>query len=346
MASLIKIIKIQLAFAHKMKTSPCFLPEYEELQGRKKCFVFLAADYGNLGDVAITYAQEKYLSETFPGYKIVDVPISKTLSSIKAIQSIISKDDIITTAGGGNMCDLYFDIELLRQLVVKAFPDNKVISFPQTIFFSNTLSGIYIKYLAKKTYNKHPNITIVAREKLSFEIMCSLFQRCNIKLTPDIVMSLDKRRPTVKRLGVTLCLRNDAERAISDSKYENLLNKLSKKFKISNYDTHIGKDGLSIIERKSELEKIWDKFRTSEWVITDRLHGMIFAFITGTPAIVFSNNNHKIEGAYEWIKDCGYIYFIKNGELDDVMSIISRHMNFDATGQVFKRVQDSISKIN
>ena len=59
MASLIKIIKIQLAFAHKMKTSPSFLPEYKELQGRKKCFVFLAADYGNLGDVAITYAQEK-----------------------------------------------------------------------------------------------------------------------------------------------------------------------------------------------------------------------------------------------------------------------------------------------
>ena len=78
---------------------------------------------------------------------------------------------------------------------------------------------------------------------------------------------------------------------------------------------------------------------------TDRLHGMIFAFITGTPAIVFSNNNHKIEGAYEWIKDCGYIYFIKNGELDDVMSIISQHKSFDDTGQIYKRIQDSISSI-
>lgn len=113
--------------------------------------MFLAADYGNLGDVAITYAQEKYLSETFPGYKIVDVPISKTLNSIKAIQSIISKDDIITTVGGGNMCDLYFDIELLRQLVVKAFPNNKVISFPQTIF-SRTLYQEYISSILQKKH--------------------------------------------------------------------------------------------------------------------------------------------------------------------------------------------------
>jgi len=49
-------------------------------------------------------------------------------------------------------------------------------------------------------------------------------------------------------------------------------------------------------------------------VITDRLHGMIFAFITGTPAIVLPNNNGKIEHSYDWISECGYICFLRSVE--------------------------------
>lgn len=38
------------------------------------------------------------------------------------------------------------------------------------------------------------------------------------------------------------------------------------------------------------------KFRECELVITDRIHGMIFAAITGTPCIALSN--YKIKGTY------------------------------------------------
>ena len=46
-------------------------------------------------------------------------------------------------------------------------------------------------------------------------------------------------------------------------------------------------------------------------VVTDRLHGMVFAAISGTPCIVFSNYNHKVQGTYEWIK---YLPYIKYAE--------------------------------
>lgn len=53
--------------------------------------------------------------------------------------------------------------------------------------------------------------------------------------------------------------------------------------------------------------------------MTDRLHGMIFAFITRTPAIVIPNSNFKIRGCFQWIKDCGYILYIST--LSDIETI-------------------------
>lgn len=319
MTHLIKILYIKYRFYIKYWKSKSKKFEYKYLQGRKKCFVFLAADYGNLGDVAITYAQEQFLREYYPGYEIVDVPISKTLSNLKSFQSICNQDDIITLVGGGNMSDMYFDIEILRQMVVKAFPQNHIISFPQTMFFTNTLGGKYLYLKAKRTYSKHHNLTITARERWSYEFMKGKFPNC--KLSPDIVMILDKREPVSERKGVTLCLRNDAESELSQNFKEKLRAEVSSNYNVMDYDTHIGRDGLSLEERENELIKIWSQFRSSEWVITDRLHGMIFAFITGTPCIVFPNNNYKIEGCYNWIKGCGYIYFCTQ---DNYKSFLNR----------------------
>jgi pyruvyl transferase EpsI len=135
----------------------------ESISGKKRCFVFLAADYGNLGDVAITYAQEKFLQQRLPDYEIVDVPKSHTLDDLLRIKKSITTDDIITIVGGGNMGDMYFDLELLRLMVVNNFKNNRVISFPQTIDYSDSKEGRYLLNLSKRIYNSHSNITMCAR---------------------------------------------------------------------------------------------------------------------------------------------------------------------------------------
>lgn len=325
MKSFLRILYIKYRFYIKYWKSKADILEYEYLRGKKKCIVFLAADYGNLGDVAITYAQEQFLREHYPDYEIVDVPISKTLSSLKSLQSICNNDDIITVVGGGNMSDLYFDIELLRQMVVKVFTRNKVILFPQTMFFSNTLGGKYLKRQAVKVYTKHKNLTITARERWSYEAMKAMFS--SSILLPDIVMTLDNREPIIERKGITLCLRNDMESGLTKEFRAKLKTQLLDRYDIVDYDTHIGRGGLSMEERKKELNKIWNHFRSSQWVITDRLHGMIFAFIIGTPCIVLPNNNYKIEGCYSWIKNCGYIHFMDEANIDQILTMIRKKEN-------------------
>lgn len=266
---------------------------------KPKIIVALGADYGNLGDCAITYAQMKWLKRNFPEYEIIEFPISKTYSGMKSLKKVCRINDIITIVGGGNTGDLYWDIELCRQFIIKMFPKNKIISFPQTIDFSETKKGK--KFLRKtvKVYAHHHDLTLCAREEYSYKFYKQYFTENRVMLVPDIVLTLNETIPQYKRSGITICMRNDRESFISDKEKSMLIKKLSLKYKISCYDTHIGNVTLDEKKRKDELNKIWTAFKQSECVITDRLHGMIFCAITGTPCIVLPNNNRKIDGVYK-----------------------------------------------
>lgn len=76
------------------------------------------------------------------------------------------------------------------------------------------------------------------------------------------------------------------------------------------------------------LETKLDEFRRSNIILTDRLHGMIFALITGTPAIVFDNNNHKVKFSYlDWLQKVDYIYFADQMSEDEIMKTIDKYQN-------------------
>ena len=271
---------------------------------KKYAYIFLAADYGNLGDVAITYAQTKLLQDNLGDkFVVLEIPISQSLEGLHFVRKNIKQDDIITTVGGGNLGDMYDQIEYIRQLIVRSFPKNKIISFPQTFDFADTDDAKKVLSVAKKVYNGHRNLYMVAREKTSYELMKKHFNKTNVLLTPDIVISLDKQKPEQKRNGAVLCLRQDKERNLTNDQITFMENEVNSHFEtVSYYDTHINRDNLSIEEREGELNKIWDAFRSAELVVTDRLHGMIFCYITNTPCLVFQNNNHKVRETYDWIK--------------------------------------------
>lgn len=315
----------------------------------KKAYVFLAADYGNLGDVAITYAQTQFLKNTLQGFDIIDVPISKTLEGIVSIKKEIKSNDIVTTVGGGNFGDLYDQIEFYRQLVVESFPNNKVVSFPQTMDFSNSPEGIKALQKAKKRYNAHKNMTFIAREAVSFEMMKKAFPMNNVIMTPDIVMSLNKKEPEYKRDGVVLCLRADDEKLLQKEEQEKLIRLVDQNFKSKKiYDTHINRNHLTLEEREDELSKIWNQFKRAELVITDRLHGMIFCYVTKTPCLVFQNNNHKVKGSYEWIKGKSNIKLIEKFYEEEIEEFLSSKtyskLKYESLNNEFELLSNEIRK--
>ncbi|MEY8756308.1 polysaccharide pyruvyl transferase family protein [Peribacillus frigoritolerans] len=290
---------------------------------KPKVFIMLAGDYGNLGDIAITQAQEEFIKRTLPEHQIVPVYLNDTFKMIKTIKKIIRPVDIISIIGGGNMGDLYEGFENLRRNIISSFPNNKIISFPQTIDFSISKNGKRSFEKTIKLYSRHSNLHLFARESTSYNIMKESFPKSFVSLVPDIVLSLNiNKKKKSKRDGIVLCLRDDSEAQLNSDTKEKLISLVMNKYNnVSFQDTHIGKNGDSIKPLNEVFHNLLGEFSNSELVITDRLHGMIFCVITGTPCIVLPNSNHKITGTYnDWLKDADYISLIT--EINDFNSFL------------------------
>ena len=291
---------------------------------KQNIFIFLCGFYQNLGDMALTFAQKSFLENEFPNTNIILIPSTDTYRASKYIKKYIKQNDIVTILGGGNMDDMYVSLEEARLHVVKSFPHNKIVSFPQTFAFSNTAFGIKRQEHSHRIYSRNRNLTIFVREPYSLKKIKEAFPDVNIGYCPDIVMSLDKSVPKYERHGVLCCLRSDKEQLIQLDQREALIRAINEEFKdVLFKDTvDITPDECRIDSYENTLDKFWDIIRQKKVVITDRLHCMVFCIITGTPCVVMDNSNHKIAGVYnEWVKE--NVPYIKFEQEQDTNTIIS-----------------------
>lgn len=299
-------------------------PEFEKYAGVKKFYVFLCGYYQNLGDMALTYAHEKFLRDNFPDYEVLMIAGYETYPYMKELHQILTKDDIITILGGGNMDDLYVSLENARRFVIRKFPNNPVVSFPQTMGFTDTMYGKIRKKKTIRTYNKNKNLKIFTREPKSLKMMKDSF-KSQIGFVPDMVLYLSKMEPKQERNGVLCCLRQDREMHLSNKESENIKNILIEKYKEVEFtDTvNVTEDECKPENLQDTLERFWAKLRTKKVVVTDRLHCMIFCAITKTPCVVFDNSNNKTSGVFNsWLKDYGYIRMCGSFNIDTMLKNI------------------------
>jgi len=291
----------------------------------KKIFVFLAGFYQNLGDIAITYAQIRFLQNINPDAAVIVIPCEETFSAIPMIKQIVKRDDLITLIGGGNMGDLYIQLETGRREVIRNFPKQRIISFPQTAYFTDNKYGKRELSKSRKIYNNHHNLKLFAREAESYERMQQYFSKCDVELVPDIVLSLDKSKPKMERKGILVCLRNDKEQSISASFRNQIMNEIKKAFsKVTITDTtEVDLKDCLPDTYEATLEHFLMKVKTSRVVLTDRLHCMIFCSITETPCVVLDNSNHKVCGVYEeWLSNCNFINVCNTHDIKRIITML------------------------
>lgn len=278
----------------------------------KKIVLFDVPTHGNIGDAAIVLAEEEFIKDNLQQYEYIKVLDEETEQRIPEIKEIIKDDDIILLHGGGNVGDEYIIREQMRRMVIEAFPNNKIVLMPQSIYFNNTEYGNKELENTKRIYNSHKNLTLIAREKTSFNIMKREFPDTDVILTPDIVMYLNKTQKT-ERKGLVMAMRKDMEKVLTTEQIEKINEEVSKHFnKKILTDTHLGDTHIYCDMREKVFEEKLEEFRKAQLVITDRLHGMIFSAITSTPCIALGNYNHKIESSFEWLKGQNYIKFLKD----------------------------------
>lgn len=293
-------------------------------------FVMLAADYNNLGDVAITYAQSKFLKNVYKNKEIIEVSVEDTCKVYKSMKKKINKNTIITIIGGGNTGEKYELIEQYRRFIIRKFKKNIVIGFPQTIDFTKSCQGKISLNKSIRSYSKNKNLIVLARETKSYETFKSLFTNCNVYLIPDIVLSLKLEMDFNNRSGILFLLRNDTEKSLSKNFENNMKNEIKNMFKkCEESDTCI--IDFDNTKKYDQLKMMLGKVASHEIVITDRLHGMIMAYITKTPCIVFKNNNHKIEMTYNnWLKDSNYITLYSGEDIESIKEKVRNLINLNS----------------
>ncbi|MGV4415208.1 polysaccharide pyruvyl transferase family protein [Chryseobacterium sp. T1] len=317
---------------------------------KKNIILFQTPTHTNIGDHAIAEAELIFLENKFPDYNLIEVNQSILNHFIIKNKKNVKSEDIIFIHGGGNFGNQYLNEENLRRSIIEAFPDNKIISFPQTIYFTNDDVG---KAELKKTQviiENHAKLYLIAREEVSYHQMKDYFPKTKIILTPDIVLCMEKISQQ-ERKGALLVLRNDAEKILSDKFLHKLYDIVQRDFdKVTVSDMHYHDNIMTAEKRDEVLDYKFQQFRTSEIVITDRLHGMVFAAITGTPCIAFSNYNQKVSGTYEWIKNLPYIRFVKE-DIDiekEIKSLLQETSNelFDPQkyDDYFQKIVDIINE--
>ena len=299
---------------------------YNCLKGQKKfgdlsrnsekvCWLIGPPEHRNLGDHAIAYATIKFVQDILPDYEIIEITEETFYDKFLRMKKLIKPLDIILLQGGGNFGNLYQYIEDIRRVVITSCKKNPIIMMPQSVYFTPDKIGEIEKKKTEKLYGKNNNLYFFAREKISEEIMKEFLDEENISCVPDIVLWLNNKTAVgnFERNGILFCLRDDVESKLNAEDKERILEIAQKCGKVECTDT-IDDCDVPWKERHINLEKKWTRFATSKVVITDRLHGLIFAAITNTPCVVFSNNNHKIRGVCDWLSEFSSIIYVNSPE--------------------------------
>lgn len=276
------------------------------IKPRTQYYLLGTPEYGNLGDHAIAYAEIEFIKKL--GKTVTEITSEHIRKDYKGLKKVI-KDNTIIITGGGFLGNLWMQEEKMIRIVLKEFCNNKIIIFPQTIYYTNDEKGYKEKEETMELYSKRINdIRFFARENNTYKFMKRELPKMELYLVPDIVLYIKPDIANEKREKILVTLRKDKE-----STNLSLIDKFIAENKDDiDYTDTIVNHNIKIKERKKELFSKLIEFKKAKIVITNRLHGMIFSVITGTPCICIDNLTKKISGVYEWVKDIEYIKMVNN----------------------------------
>lgn len=259
----------------------------------------------NIGDRAIAYAERTFLRDN--NFSFVEIPFGAEIEDLE-----VKRDVVIFLHGGGNFGDIWFEEEIFRRKAISKFKENKMILMPQTIFFEDKAE----LRRSIEIYSSHNDLTLVAREETSYDIIRDKFKKNKVILSPDIVLYL-KMNMKNDRSGVVFSIRDDKEKVFSDEQIFKLEESVSERFgsKLKHSDMHTTvKHALADSHKNITMCKMGE-FSRAKLVVTDRLHAMIFCVLTRTPCVVLGSKTYKTKGIYNaWLKNLPYIRFCESVE--------------------------------
>lgn len=307
--------------------------------------------HDNLGDHLITLSELCFLADETRSQKCIEIPLEFFRLYSSELQSGLDETSRIFVNGGGWMGDVWKDDELAIQEVVNLFPENQIIVFPQTVYYAEkTEESNKLRERSISVYDGHKNLTMFFRERSSYNIAKSLYKNVNVQLAPDIALyycdRAPKRQSTENIIG--LCIRNDKE-AVRNSVRDRLLETVKNAEVPTKQVSTIYHSHVSALDRERVVTGALGDFASCGVVITDRLHAMLFCYLTDTPCVVFDNVTHKVSGVFnEWLQGSPSILPVfedNNCDLKTIEEFISTALASKYKNQFSERKFDSIRSL-
>ncbi|HEY9849895.1 MAG TPA: polysaccharide pyruvyl transferase family protein [Leptolyngbyaceae cyanobacterium] len=298
-----------------------FAHERRNIKNQRKIIYALTPPpyWPNVGDQAQAIAIHAWLKNHFPTLPVIEVHKDECQDLLPALKSLVGPTDIFFLHSGGNLGDRGKWSESRRRLLITTFPNNQIVSLPQTIYFSDTPIGRQEQENTRRIYATHPKLTIMGRDPRSGEIAAQMFPNAQTFCRPDFVLSMPPREPKEQNNPpkALLCLRLDDESALKEEQRQEIGNRLP--YKCQYYDTTLDKP-IAAGEREAVLENTLDLFMSSDVVVTDRYHGLIFSVLCRKPCVVISTVDHKLTSAMDWFNEVPFVTLAQS--IDEIPALV------------------------
>lgn len=285
----------------------------------------------NLGDHLIAENEILFLKEYCGFEKIIEIPTRVFQSNRKRLIKIYNKDIPIFITGGGWMGDVWPEDEKNLEDFIRSYSNHKIVIFPQTIYYNNKRDMLGAIKHTKSVFALAKDLTIMCRDEKSYNIAKRFLvsDSTEVFLLPDMGL-LKRNENNSKYTNIALyCFRNDREQIYEDKLYSELRKIIKESNLIIENTSTVLDHAIPLWKRSNELKKTKRKFGSASVVITDRLHGMVFAVITGSKCIALDNKTHKVEGVYNaWLKNnCNVICFANSIDVNEFQKTIFNMLN-------------------
>lgn len=168
-------------------------------------------DYRNCGDSAIWLGQMSALQRHFgkrPAY------VSRMHDfSAEDLERRVPEGPIFLT-GGGNFGDIWVAHQDFREMLLKRFPNRKIVQLPQSIHYA---SAERVEQ-SKRAIGAHPDFTIMVRDAESKAFVEDNFD-CAVQLCPDMAFAIGQLPARPSEIPLLAMMREDPEKAGADQEW-------------------------------------------------------------------------------------------------------------------------------
>jgi len=270
----------------------------------------------NIGDHLLANSEIAFLKTECNYNDVIEISTRYLLNNIQNLSDMVPESMPVFITGGGWMGDTWPEDQKKLETILYEFKSHKIVILPQTVHYESYQENAIIKK-TKEIYSSVKSLLLFCRDINSYNCAMMLFAEANISvsLRPDMALYNRPYLHAQKESNqCTCCLREDREKATINH-WEDFLKEYSNhnSMTIVNKST-IANRPIPLWRRKSKINSIYNCFKESDLIITDRLHGMIFAYLTSSPCIAIDNSTHKVKGVYEaWLKNNKLIYLVNDG---------------------------------